>query len=53
MYSRSATRLSRRDVVERERIVSVVVDEGETDELASEVRVGLSAGGGSLERTRL
>jgi hypothetical protein len=39
--------------VDDREVDSVVVDEGETDELASEVRIGLSAGGGSLQRTRL
>ena len=39
--------------VDDREVDSVVVDEGETDELASEVRIGLSAGGGSHERTRL
>src|SRR6202035_3158103 len=32
--------------VDDREVDSVVVDEGETDELASEVRIGLSAGGG-------
>ena len=31
--------------VDDREVDSVVVDEGETDELASEVRIGLSAGG--------
>ena len=39
--------------VDDREVDSVVVDEGETDELASEVRIGLSAGGGSHVRTRL
>src|SRR5580704_8953065 len=39
--------------VDDREVDSVVVDEGETDELASDVRIGLSAGGGSQVRTRL
>jgi hypothetical protein len=34
--------------VDDREVDSVVVDEGETDELASEVRIGLSAGGGKI-----
>src|SRR5580704_1634524 len=39
--------------VDDREVDSVVVDEGKTDELASDVRIGLSAGGGSHLRTRL
>ena len=34
--------------VDDREVDSVVVDEGKTDELASEVRIGLSAGGGRI-----